>query len=650
MPTYPWRNLTPSRRAALVFGALAVALAVVLLFAGKPWQAGPPAGRDFRIIDYVRIYSWWAGAINCVLLAALAATSRQWMVGSTRGLYDLPAPQMRRSFVLLTISAMALCAWFGAHRLKQSFWDDEVYAMRRAIHGQWKRDEDGSIRFRPVKWHETLWFFEKPQHVLHSVITRAVLDGWRKIAKPKGLQFREDVARAPSFLAGILSVGAMAILLWRLSYPAAGNIAAFLMAIHPWHIRYASELRAYSLMLLILPLAYVALIEALHSGRWRWWVTYAALLLALMYSNALNIYPAAGLGLCGLGAILWRRREAEAPAQAARFCVVTLLASMIFLQLMLPCLPQFANYLRTTAVQGELDARWLASYFSFLFAGAPWSSTGQPVSHYVELYPRMLSHPLAFASVLSFALLLAALGARRLLAAGPVQAFVALALLVPAPAAYLISRLRHHHLFEWYLLFLLPGLVVAVAMGIDSWRRALSGNTIGFLGGMVLAIGFIGGYAAFTTPQRDWLTSRPLQQIRESAEVTRPTLDPYAKENRAILTASFIGPPDPYDANILRPDSLGKFAEVINRAEAENKPLFVNFGFLQEAQLRFPTILRVLNDPTLFEKVAELQGFEPINNRYVYRYKAGSAKGRNLLNEFEQLQDAEAAGTPDEGN
>ena len=38
------------------------------------------------------------------------------------------------------------------------------------------------------------------------------------------------------------------------------------------------------------------------------------------------------------------------------------------------------------------------------------------------------------------------------------------------------------------------------------------------------------------------------------------------------------------------------------------------------------------------------------DNRYVYRYKAGSAKGRNLLNEFEQLQDAEAAGTPDEGN
>ena len=92
------------------------------------------------------------------------------------------------------------------------------------------------------------------------------------------------------------------------------------------------------------------------------------------------------------------------------------------------------------------------------------------------------------------------------------------------------------------------------------------------------------------------------------------------------------------------------FAEVINRAEAENKSRFVNFGFLQEAQLRFPTILRVLNDPTLFEKVAELQGFEPINIRYVYRYKPGSAKGRNLLNEFEQLQDAEAAGTPDEGN
>ena len=54
---------------------------------------------------------------------------------------------------------------------------------------------------------------------------------------------------------------------------------------------------------------------------------------------------------------------------------------------MLPCVPQFMEYQNTSAVQGQMDRRWLLSYFGLLFAGAPWSSTGQAVSKYMELYP-----------------------------------------------------------------------------------------------------------------------------------------------------------------------------------------------------------------------------------------------------------------------
>jgi hypothetical protein len=49
--------------------------------------------------------------------------------------------------------------------------------------------------------------------------------------------------------------------------------------------------------------------------------------------------------------------------------------------------------------------------------------------------------------------------------------------------------------------------------------------------------------------------------------------------------------------------------------------------------MRHRPILKVINDPALFEKVAELQGFDPINDRYVYRYKPQSAAGRDLIRE-----------------
>jgi Dolichyl-phosphate-mannose-protein mannosyltransferase len=628
-----WKEATPSRQATTVLLVLAAIGILVLLIVRKPWQWNLPTDGKMRIVDYVRIYSWWAGAANVLLIIALAASAGWWMRSSLGGLFHLPRPPMPKWFLPLTIVALVVCAVFGFHRLGQSFWDDEVYAMRRAIHGQWRRNDDGSIKFRPVSWQETFWFFDKPQHQLHSILTRLVLDAWRTMAKPGGLGFREDVARIPSYLAGILSVGAIAFLLWRLGFPGAGVVAAFLCVVHPWHIRYASEMRAYSFMFLLVPLAYLFLIEALHTGRWAWWGAFAGSLFALMYSNALHLYPAAGAGLCGLGAIISRWRTPAARIQLARFVVVMLAAAMVFLQLMLPCVPQFAEYQRTSAVHGSLDGRWLSSYLGHLFAGAPWSSTGRQVSPYMELYPQALSYPVAFRALVTATLIFLALGTRRLIVTGPVHRLVALALLVTAPLAYGISWACGNYLFEWYLLFLLPGVIVLTAVGLDNVRQTLSRKSASLA--FLIVIVFFAAYITLTTPQRRWLLHRSLQQIRESAQITRPVLDPFAKANQDILTASFIGPPDPYDANIIIFRSVRELADIIARADEQGKPLFINFGFLTTAQMRFRPILNLINDPAFFEKVAELQGFDPINDRYVYRYKPKSAFDRDLVAQFE---------------
>ena len=171
------------------------------------------------------------------------------------------------------------------------------------------------------------------------------------------------------------------------------------------------------------------------------------------------------------------------------------------------------------------------------------------------------------------------------------------------------------------------------AAGLDDARQILARKSPSLAS--LIVIVFFAAYIALTTPQRRWLLDRSLQQIRESAQITRPVLDPFAKANQDILTASFIGPPDPYDANIIVFRSVRELAEIIARADEQGKPLFINFGFLTTAQMRFRPILNLINDPAFFEKVAELQGFDPINDRYVYRYKPQSAFERDLVTQFE---------------
>ena len=86
---------------------------------------------------------------------------------------------------------------------------------------------------------------------------------------------------------------------------------------------------------------------------------------------------------------------------------------------------------------------------------------------------------------------------------------------------------------------------------------------------------------------------------------------------------------------------MRELSALIARADEQGKVLFVNFGFLTTAQIRFRPILNAFGDSSLFEKTAELQGFDPINDRYVYRYKSQSAADRDLVAEFQPDQEQE---------
>ena len=64
------RAFLANTRRGLILGSLAAMVAVALLIARKPWEWNVPASRGMRIADYVGVYSWWAGAANCLLMVA----------------------------------------------------------------------------------------------------------------------------------------------------------------------------------------------------------------------------------------------------------------------------------------------------------------------------------------------------------------------------------------------------------------------------------------------------------------------------------------------------------------------------------------------------------------------------------------------------
>ncbi len=70
-----WKEATPSRQATTILLVLATIGIIVLLIVRKPWQWNLPTGGKMRIVDYVRIYSWWAAAANVLLITALAVTA-----------------------------------------------------------------------------------------------------------------------------------------------------------------------------------------------------------------------------------------------------------------------------------------------------------------------------------------------------------------------------------------------------------------------------------------------------------------------------------------------------------------------------------------------------------------------------------------------
>ena len=149
-----------------------------------------------------------------------------------------------------------------------------------------------------------------------------MLHGWTEVFGTSALATRS--------LSGVLSVATLPFVYFagrRLGGRTVGWAAVLLMAASPFAIRYGTEARMYSLVMLLVVLGYLALVRALERPSLGRLACVAAVVAALLYTQYWSLYLIAVVGL----GLLWQAWKGPAPEsrRAARGLVVAFVAGGI---------------------------------------------------------------------------------------------------------------------------------------------------------------------------------------------------------------------------------------------------------------------------------------------------------------------------------
>ena len=467
-------------------------------------------------------------------------------------------------------------------------------------------------------------------HIFQSILSRSSHSAWRTIARPTGLQLSETAARLPSYLSGILLVGVVALLAARFGLAWEGALAAWLIAIHPWHLRFTTEARGYALVALLILVSCLLAVNALDRGQWKWWIALAMANFALLYTWPPTLFSVLILNLCIAVSLLTEKRFSPARTVLThRWLVSGTFAGIVFLQLFLPCVPSLLSYLKSVR---DFDGQmfWLKNVGTLFLTGSFWSRSGQSTTSYMEYLPHANAHPVAFDIANVVAVGLFALGIFRLWIVEPRARWLVAVLIFPGLLTYAYAVLCHKTLMEWYVGFMLQGIALMVAAGAFWAFSPLRKFPAARWAGTLLAVELVCAFAVLSNPARQFLLTWGAERYRESVLATRPSLDPNAPENLKIITAATTQPPYVYDPRVRRALTVEQYASLMKEADERGVALYVNNGFPTVLKTEFPGVLALLEDPAAFEPVAYFTGVDVMLDRIVHHYRPEGLKRADL--------------------
>ena len=620
------------RAVRIVLAAALLALVGWLVGPYRPGALpGPPTlvpGPDQSHIHTILVALWWAAAVDAVLIALLLATARFWMrplAGARRALW----PEGRRlgaagaALVLLAVLIAGALRWPLAHG---SVWWDEAWTIRNTIVGKLDPAPDDATRavLEPAPWRKTLWYYHAPtNHVAYTVLARLSNDGWRRLTGAAPEAFDEVALRLPALAAALAAVALLAVLLARLGFARAAPFAAFLLAVHPLHVRHGAEARGYGFVVLFAIAGAWLLLRALRGGRWRDFLAYGAAQLVLLWTFPLAVYVPLAFAVAGFAAIALGRsfRPADRATLAARFLVANGLAAMAFLALMAPNLAQAAAFKKEWHDDGVLDLVWIRRFWATIASGMPLRAPHADDFWYPTVTNLAERRPWVWPTVFGVLPALAGLGLVRALARPGAAERAAWIGLVGSIVLFLLHReLQAFFLLPRFVIFALPAFLALLAVGLEAIASAATARLRRpalAAGGLLAAA--LAGFVVLVAPALHVLHSRP---STASAELVAFLAKQDGGPARTLRAGIGLGGDAPrvYDPHIVEVENLAQLEALCARARGEGLPLYVFYAFTTVNMKRLPEVFMHIRDTGEFEPIATLPGIDPDMVIHVRRY------------------------------
>ncbi|MCB1076461.1 MAG: glycosyltransferase family 39 protein [Verrucomicrobiae bacterium] len=612
--------------------ALAVAgAAVYLLTSESPWDRGIPEKlarkETLSIRDTIVAGLWLGAALNAALGMVVLLSSRWWArpLGEapkkSRPLPGSPGAGMSaRWFWILTLLAVAAAAWIRAPRLTHSFWNDEEQAFRKFTWGEYEPAKEGgdALVFDPAGWDRALFYsVNGNNHVVHTVIAKVCHNLWRAIIRPDQETFREWVIRLEPFISGLLALFVMAMWLKRAGFPLAGVTAAWLLAIHPWVLRYAVEARGYSAMLLFILLAFFCASEALRTRQWRWWLGYGLCQSLYLLCFAGAVYLAVAMNALLAVMLLWRRDTDS----LRRWLVACVGGAMLFLQMMTATVLRIWSWIQAPHVEPfPMDAGYFRDFRAHLFVGVPWNGP-EPAKHLgtdiAQLSSASAAWSVAFHYLLPLLLLVGIVAAAH---KSPATRFLLITLAGAAALILLHNTVSSLAFYGWYALYLTLGVIVALAF-VPEWLGTKRPPAAA-----LLSIALISGSL--------WLNAKPLATIRRhdrhpmrqaviAARGEAPAIDVRHAATLTAAVGSGANQIRTYDPRVTWIKTAADLEQAIAEATRTRKPLIIYACGPITLAREHPEIGTLLNDESRFEKTDYLPGQEEFWSFQLYQFRPG---------------------------